>query len=386
VSACAAIPIDGDGGLAAGLAAIDCQINGAVQAGYAQLFGASGMFGAVLRAMLVVWVAVLALGLIGGRLRLSLPVLGPRLFGVALVLTFATAWPAYQAVVYGLLVGGPDQIASALLGMTHGATQAFASRLDGLLGDLVELGRQFDAQAAAPQAKQAAKLVRGCALVLLLSTVGLLVVARLVLAALLALGPVFVLLALFRATRGLFEGWLRMALSFALVPMLVALAGAVVLRVLAPVIAAIALDPLAAAQQLRPLLMLLLGCAIYLGLLLAMAWTAAGLTRTWRLGRGDPQAAGAASAGASWVDLPAGLGAASAPSARVHGAAAEARVASAGSARTVQWLAGLARDGAPRTMPQALVAAPSVGRRRGGLGQGLRPRMAWRPLGGARTP
>jgi type IV secretion system protein VirB6 len=382
MSACAAIPIDGDGGLAAGLAAIDCQINGAVQVGYAQLFGASGMFGAVLRALLVVWVAMLALGLIGGRLRLSLPALGPRLFGVALVLTFATAWPAYQTVVYGLLVGGPDQIASAFLGAPHGATQAFASRLDGLLGELVELGRQFDAQAAAPQAKQAAKLVRGCALLLLLSTVGLLVVARLVLAALLALGPMFVLLALFRATRGLFEGWLRMALSFALVPMLVALAGAVLLRVLAPVIDAIALDPLAAAQQQRPLLMLLLGCAIYLGLLLAMAWTAAGLARAWRLGRGDRPADG----GSSRVDVQARGAPAALSPARMHDFATEARIASAGSARTLHWLVGLARDSAPRTTPQASVAAVSVGSRRGGLGQGMRPRMAPRPLGGARTP
>jgi type IV secretion system protein VirB6 len=36
-------------------------------------------------------------------------------------------------------------------------------------------------------------------------------VARIALAAVMALGPVFIVLALFRGTRGLFEGWLKAA-------------------------------------------------------------------------------------------------------------------------------------------------------------------------------
>ena len=47
------------------------------------------------------------------------------------------------------------------------------------------------------------------AMLLLLGTVGVLVTARIALAVLLALGPVFVVMALFQGTRGLFAGWLK---------------------------------------------------------------------------------------------------------------------------------------------------------------------------------
>ncbi len=280
---CPAIPIDGGGGLAAALAGIDCQLGAAVQAGYGRIFGDDGALALALRGLLVIWVALLGLGLISGHLRMR--ALGPRLLAFVLVLTFATAWPAYQTVVYGLLVGGPDQIASGFLGAQHGATHAFAAQLDRLFSSLVDLARGFDTQAGDDAAvKMSSKMVWSSALLLLCSTVGVLVVARVVLAVLLALGPVFIVLGLFRSTRGLCEGWLRMALAFALVPMLVTLSGAALLRVLAPVIEVIARDPLAAAKQQAPLLMLLLGCVIHLGLLLAMAWAAAGIVRGWRIG------------------------------------------------------------------------------------------------------
>lgn len=286
---CPAIPVDGSGGLALALSAIDCQLSVLVQAGYARIFGDQGALALALRALLVIWVAVLGLSLIGGHLRLR--TLGPRVMVFMLVLTLATAWPAYQAVVYGLLVGGPDQIASGFLGASHGATQAFAARLDQLFASLVELGRSFDAQAGEDaNLKLATRMVWSSALLLLCSTVGVLVVARVVLAALLALGPVFIALGLFRSTRGLCEGWLRMALAFALLPMLVTLSGAALLRVLGPAVELIARDPLDAVQRQTPLLMLLLGCVIHLGLLLAMAWAAAGIVRGWRLHRAGADA------------------------------------------------------------------------------------------------
>ena len=65
------------------------------------------------------------------------------------------------------------------------------------------------------------------ALLLLLGTVGVLVTARIALAVLLAVGPVFVVLALFPGTRGLFAGWLRGVVLTAVTPLFAVLGGVV---------------------------------------------------------------------------------------------------------------------------------------------------------------
>lgn len=274
-----------DTSLSAGLQVLDCQVGAAVASGYGRLFGVGGAFGAVLTTALTLYVAVLALGLITGRTPLSLPALAPRVVTLGLVLTFATAWPAYHAVIYGLLSGGPDQVARALMGGRGNATQAFAGRLDLLFQGLVDAAQGLGAQAPAnaPQLQTALKLVWFSGLVLLLGTAGLLVIVRVVLAVLLALGPLFVAMGLFDATRGLFQGWLRTTTGFALAPLLVVVGGAGALNLVNPLVVAVAEDPAAAVQTLRPVVTLFLAAVIYAGLTLTLAWAAFMLTRGWRL-------------------------------------------------------------------------------------------------------
>jgi type IV secretion system protein VirB6 len=72
------------------------------------------------------------------------------------------------------------------------------------------------------------------AIVLLMSILGLIVAAKIVLAFLLAIGPIFIGLFLFDATRSLAEGWFRVTLGFALAPMAVNVFGAISLMILQP--------------------------------------------------------------------------------------------------------------------------------------------------------
>ena len=282
--ACPAMATNGDASLSASLVTLDCQVNAAVATGYGRLFGQEGRFVAVLTLVLTIYVAILALGLITGRTRLRLSAMTPRVLALGLVLTFATAWPAYQTVVYGLLTRGPDQIASAFMGGNSGATLAFAQRLDTMSGRFMDLAQALQSQGqSTPNLQIAIKLVWSSALLLMLSTAGLLVVARLVLAVLLALGPLFMVFALFEGTRGLFEGWLKTAVAFALAPMLIVLGGAGVMATLAPMIDGMLEDPGAAVAGMQPILLLFVGAVIYAGTLFAMLLTAIGLTRSWRL-------------------------------------------------------------------------------------------------------
>ncbi|MGN6495856.1 MAG: type IV secretion system protein, partial [Tsuneonella sp.] len=81
------------------------------------------------------------------------------------------------------------------------------------------------------------------AMLFLLGTVGVLVTARIGLAVLVALGPVFVVMALFGGTRGLFTGWLKGVVMLALTPLFAVLGGSVMLELAVPVLGRLTQSP-----------------------------------------------------------------------------------------------------------------------------------------------
>jgi type IV secretion system protein VirB6 len=85
---------------------------------------------------------------------------------------------------------------------------------------------------------------------LMLGTVGILVTARIALAVLLAVGPVFVTFILFNGTRGLFAGWLRGVILTAITPLFAVLGGGLMIELATPIVVALraseVLDPRAA--------------------------------------------------------------------------------------------------------------------------------------------
>jgi type IV secretion system protein VirB6 len=280
---CPAFPIDGR--VADMLRVVDCQTHNAVAEGYGRLFGAGGAFGAVLTAGLTLYVAFFAYRLLLGRGGLSLSVLTPRVLILGLVLTFATSWPAYQAMVFDLLTKGPEEIASVVIGGDAAAAHGFVAYLDKLFARLSEVAAQLagdkEANVAAAGMLTPAAMIQHSAMILLFGTMGVLVVAKIVLAMLLAVGPIFILLALYAGARGLFEGWLRSAMLFALAPLLTILVGWAGLTMLSPIIAAIT-TPGAPVPPRLPM-MLFAGSIIYAALLLVAFRTAVSVTAGWKL-------------------------------------------------------------------------------------------------------
>ena len=380
-------------GIAHALASVDCRVGLVVTSSYGRLFGQDGVFGSVLTVLLTLYVGFIALGLMTGRTRLSLSGMAPRMLAIGLVLTFATSWPAYHAVVYGLLVGGPEQIATALAGGS-GDSLGFAVRLDELLARFADLTKVLGDNApgaskalgplAGPQ--MASSLVWISGMLILLGSAGALVLTRIVLALLLAIGPVFVVLALFRQTRGLFEGWLRTAVVFAVAPTLTVLVGSAAISVLDPLIGAIADNPAAAVADLRPILELFMGSVVYVGLVAMLMWTSANLVRGWRLG------GWAEDGGSTSVSFPAPPPLSTTiPAATANGGSPSAGATDARVGQMVTSLARDAADGAPVSVRVEQAAAgvrsdpggapslaPAGQRRAEGLGQGLRP--AARPV------
>ncbi len=298
---CPEISLVGETSVSGSMQAMDCHIDAAVQTGYDRLFGAGGAFGYALQGLLVIYVALIAYGFLTGRTRLTMTMMSPRIMTMVLVLTFVSVWPAYHAVFYGLLMGGPDEVAAALLGQRGSAVMNFAQDLDGLFVKFADIAKVLD-PATAAAATQHTTVTSGVTvttaaigprplpvtlfwlsgLFLLVSTLGVLILTRLVLYLLLILGPAFIVLALFPQTRGLFNGWIRTSLIFALAPMLTVLGGTAAMLLFQPLIDSIGDNPQAAVAQVQPMIILFIGSLIYCAFLFVLMWVAASLVKDWQ--------------------------------------------------------------------------------------------------------
>jgi type IV secretion system protein VirB6 len=227
-------------GVSQALTAVDCIASGMSEQAFSRLFGSEGQFTLALTLILVLYVAGFGVSLMLGRSNLGVRALLPKMITLGLVVGFATSFVAFSTFFYNIFVGGPDQIAGVLTGVKgQSATAVFAQKLD-----VVFLAVQ---QASGDTKEIAAFSPPGMmwlgTMLLLLGTVGLLVTARIALALLLAVGPIFVVLALFEGTRGLFTGWIKGLTMMALAPLFAVLGGSIMLEIAVPVLQALTKTP-----------------------------------------------------------------------------------------------------------------------------------------------
>ncbi len=226
-------------GVAAALTAVDCIASDVSEQAYSRLFGADGQLAIVLTVLLTLYVAFFGISLMLGRSNLSIRTLIPRMMTIGLVLTFVTSFVAYQNFFYNIFVLGPDWLAGALTGSQGSATATFATKLDIVFLAVQEASTgQENIDLFSPPG-----MMWAGAMMLLLGTVGLLVTARIGLALLLAVGPIFVVLALFNGTRGLFVGWLKGLVMLALAPIFAVVGGSIMLEMAVPILAALVAVP-----------------------------------------------------------------------------------------------------------------------------------------------
>lgn len=291
MSDCARLIENASAGVAPALRAVDCVAGETTALAFNRLFGAEGAMAPVLTILLTLYIAFFAISLLTGRSSLGISALTPRMLTLGLVLTFATSWVAYQGVVWNLAVGAPDWIASVLMGSDGSATQIFADRIDIVFAAIGEISQLAGAQGAgaggqaatggAPGMFQPADIMWMGALLLLLGTVGVLLTARIALAILLALGPVFVVMALFNGTRGLTAGWLRGVALTALTPLFVVLAGGITLELLVPLLSAMN-DSLEGISG-RAAVAVFLIAAVHVALMAMVLKVAATMVSGWRV-------------------------------------------------------------------------------------------------------
>ena len=220
------------------LANTDCQASSLVERGYTALTTPGAATAAVLTSLMVVAVALYGYRLLLGK-GLALSDVTGLAIRLGIVLLLAASWSSFQGLAYDAFARAPSRIASDLVV----AIDAPAP-LDGVQSalDRIEKGNvgwRTRAGIASPMvggAPTAAMALNVSSFLLTLSTAGLLVVSRILLALLLAITPVMAGFLLFDATRGLLEGWLRALTGAALVPLFVLILCAIELAILSPLL------------------------------------------------------------------------------------------------------------------------------------------------------
>jgi type IV secretion system protein VirB6 len=291
-----------DAGIVRGLLdTVDCNIREGVQGGYEALFGPTSPLTAVITVLLTLYVAGLGFRLLTGRTDMKVGDLPMIALKIGAVIMLTTSWASYQSLVFSLLFDGPAELANTLLAAMppppgQEGTDIFARlqfTFDQLTQSAAALAKTDDvgsvneaanaaraaiaAQASAttgalpqdfaPIIQMRSALQGGpafgatalwlSAVTLLVSTLGLLLLSKLMLGLLLAIGPLFVGMLLFETTKGFFEGWLRTALGFALVPLATVVFTAGLLASIDPSLGELAKARFANTYNLQPVMTVL---------------------------------------------------------------------------------------------------------------------------------
>jgi len=257
----ACVALVDDGVIRGVLATVDCQTRAYAQSGYMALTSGSSVFQTALTALLTIYVALIGYRMLfaQGSMRLSdAPGIALK---VGAILALVTSWSTFQTLVFDVADRAPVEIAalvSAPMQEANGASLA-SSPIDGLqaaYNEFSETGAAYG-KLAGPNAKgysspqaAAAEATAAASGALFIVSAGVISAATLSIGVLTAVGPLFIVLALIPATRGLFVGWLRALAASALTPLVAWLLIVLMLSVLDPWVTALTEQRIA--QRLEP--------------------------------------------------------------------------------------------------------------------------------------
>ena len=213
------------------IAFLDCQAQTIGMGGYRALAASGSSASLMLTAFVTIVIALIGYRMLFG----DTPGVREAVVSVVkigVVLALATGWPAYQVLVYDVVLRAPAELAAEIGGASGlpGASGGLPARLDGvdrafetlaIYGPGVRLNATTTpiapgSYAPAPFVGFDTFAIGTSRAIFLASAIGGFALVRLSAGLLLALGPLFLAFLLFEATRGLFEGWVRALIATAL--------------------------------------------------------------------------------------------------------------------------------------------------------------------------
>lgn len=170
-----------------------------------------------LRLMLVVYVAMFGIGVLQGMIPLTLQQVCKHILKALIIFQLATNWGTFTTFFYNVFTSGPDKLTAALLGGNAPTTQ-----LEDVYTVGIEAAQNIFRKAGTFDVAQI--LLAGLVILGTILMVGvalfLLVFAKMGLAVLLSIAPIFLAFALWKGTQGLFQGWINYLVHYAMIPVI----------------------------------------------------------------------------------------------------------------------------------------------------------------------
>lgn len=200
---------------------IDANLMGALIDGYRDL---SAAMETPLQLLLILFVAVYGFSMLFGAIQVPVRTSIRHILLATFVYILVIQADDAAAFLTDVFVVGPGQVAGAVVGGPGGSD---IDSVNETVGDAFDEGMDaaYRIMEQGGWTEWAPVLLGMGVVVIIIFMIGyalfLIVLAKIALTALLLLTPLFVPLLMFSQTRGIFEGWLRQVINFALVPILV---------------------------------------------------------------------------------------------------------------------------------------------------------------------
>lgn len=186
------------------------------QAAYQSVVGAHSV---EIHLVMVAYVALFGWGVLTARIEMSLNHAARHLLTLLIVFGLATQWDIFAVWIYDVFTTGPNRLIAAISNGNINPQGQLSNVYDQGMRAADDLFQAGGWRAVMPLILGAA--VGICTVLIVGYALALLVLAKLALAVMLAIAPLFILLLLFPATRNFFTSYLGQVINFSLVPVLV---------------------------------------------------------------------------------------------------------------------------------------------------------------------
>ena len=170
-----------------------------------------------LRLMLVIYIAFFGLAVLQGMISMSLRDASRHILKALIIFQLATNWGSFTTFFYDVFTSGPEKLTTALVGGAKPTDQ-----LEDVFITGVEAARNINRKAGTFDVAQIVLAVLVLIGTVLMTGMALflLILSKMGLAILLSIAPVFLAMALWKSTQGLFQGWINYLVNYAMIPVI----------------------------------------------------------------------------------------------------------------------------------------------------------------------